>query len=131
MNGFLSLIVTLVVVGLLHLSGVFSIAELYMEFGALISVMTIFVFLFSIYLYWYGQQHGQARHLSGNFIHDFWMGTGHSYSSRIAQNARSQARSAPSVRRPLRAKRCLLHESRRNGCVSAHARRCGCVFELT
>ena len=77
MNGFFSLIVTLVVVGLLHLSGVFSIAELYMEFGALISVMTIFVFLFSIYLYWYGQQHGQARHLSGHFIHDFWMGTGH------------------------------------------------------
>lgn len=77
MNGFFSLIVTLVVVGLLHVSGVFSIAELYMEFGALISVMTIFVVFFSIFLYWYGKQHGQARHLSGHFIHDFWMGTGH------------------------------------------------------
>jgi protein-S-isoprenylcysteine O-methyltransferase Ste14 len=66
-----------VVVGLLHGSGLFSIAELYVEFGALISVMTIFVFVFSIYLYWYGKQHGQARHLSGHFIHDFWMGTGH------------------------------------------------------
>ncbi len=77
MNGLFSLIVTVVVVGLLHWSGLFSIAELYVEFGALISVMTIFVFVFSIYLYWYGKQHGQARHLSGHFIHDFWMGTGH------------------------------------------------------
>ncbi len=77
MNGFFSLIVSFVVVGLLHWSGLFSISELYTEFGALISVMTIFSFGFSAFLYWYGKQHGQARHLSGSFIHDFWMGTGH------------------------------------------------------
>jgi len=77
MNGLLSLLVTFIVVAVLHWSGVFSIRVLYDEFGALISVMTIFVFLFSIYLYWYGKQHGQAHHLSGKFIHDFWMGTGH------------------------------------------------------
>jgi len=77
MNGFFSLIATFVIVALLHWSGVFSIAELYTEFGALISVMTIFSFLFSFFLYWYGKQHGQARHLSGSVIHDFWMGTGH------------------------------------------------------
>ncbi|MGB8332649.1 MAG: DUF1295 domain-containing protein [Polyangiales bacterium] len=77
MNGLLSLFVTFFVVATLHWSGAFSIRELYEEFGALISVMTMFVFLFSIYLYWYGKRHGQARHLSGRFIHDFWMGTGH------------------------------------------------------
>jgi protein-S-isoprenylcysteine O-methyltransferase Ste14 len=77
MNGLFSLLVTFIGVAVLHWSGVFSIGELYEQFGALISVMTIFVFIFSIYLYWYGKQHGQARHLSGKFIHDFWMGTGH------------------------------------------------------
>lgn len=77
MNGLLSLVVTFIVVAMLQWSGVFSIRELYDQFGALISVMTIFVVLFSAALYWYGKQHGQARHLSGKFIHDFWMGTGH------------------------------------------------------
>ena len=71
MNGLVSLLVTFIAVAVLHWSGVFSIRELYDQFGALISVMTIFAFLFSIYLYWYGKQHGQARHLSGKFIHDF------------------------------------------------------------
>ena len=41
------------------------------------AVDLLFVFVFSSYLYWYGKRHGQARHLSGKFIHDFWMGTGH------------------------------------------------------
>jgi protein-S-isoprenylcysteine O-methyltransferase Ste14 len=77
MNGLVSLLVTFIAVAVLHWSGVFSIRELYDQFGALISVMTIFSFAFSIFLYWYGKQHGQARHLSGKFIHDFWMGTGH------------------------------------------------------
>ena len=49
MNGLFSLIVTFIAVAVLHWSGVFSIAELYEQFGALISVMTIFVFVFSIY----------------------------------------------------------------------------------
>ncbi len=77
MNGLFSLATSFIVVGLLHWSGVFSIRELHDQFGALISVMTIFSFVFSAFLYWYGKQHGQARHLSGKFIHDFWMGTGH------------------------------------------------------
>ena len=77
MNGLFSLISTFIVVGLLHWSGLFSIRELSDQFGALITVMTIFSFAFSAFLYWYGKQHGQSRHLSGKFIHDFWMGTGH------------------------------------------------------
>ncbi|MEM9730222.1 MAG: hypothetical protein AAF997_16705 [Myxococcota bacterium] len=77
MNGFFSLIATFVIVAALHVSGLVPLTLLYTEFGALISVMTIFSFAFSGYLYWYGKQHGQARHLSGSFIHDFWMGTGH------------------------------------------------------
>jgi len=77
MNGLVSLVVTFIAVAMLHWSGVFSIRELHDQFGALISVMTIFSFAFSIFLYWYGKRHGQARHVSGKFIHDFWMGTGH------------------------------------------------------
>ncbi|MEM7137585.1 MAG: hypothetical protein AAF500_13445 [Myxococcota bacterium] len=77
MNGFFSLMATFVVVAALHFSGLLSIGVLYTEFGALISVMTIFSFAFSGFLYVYGKRHGQARHLSGSFIHDFWMGTGH------------------------------------------------------
>ena len=77
MNGLFSLLATLVVVFILHASGLVSIRVLYDEFGALISVITIFVFLFSLFLYGYGKRHGQARHLSGKAVHDFWMGTGH------------------------------------------------------
>ena len=77
MNGLFSLAVTFVVAAALHFSGVLSIRVLYDEFGALISVITIFSFVFSVFLYVYGKRHGQARHLSGTFIHDFWMGTGH------------------------------------------------------
>jgi delta14-sterol reductase len=47
------------------------------QFGALITVMTAFTWCFSAFLYWWGKQHGQARHLSGSLVHDFWMGTGH------------------------------------------------------
>ena len=77
MNGLFSLVMTFILVAIAHWSGVFSIRELHDQFGALISVMTIFVAFFSIFLYWYGKQYEQARHLSGKFIHDFWMGTGH------------------------------------------------------
>ena len=41
MNGFFSLIVTFIAVGILHWSGVFNIRELHDQFGALISVMTM------------------------------------------------------------------------------------------
>ena len=95
MNGLVSLLVTFIAVAVLHWSGVFSIRELYDQFGALISVMTIFSFAFSIFLYWYGKQHGQARHLSGKFIHDFWMGTGHNpafHQAATGSTARSSAK---------------------------------------
>ncbi len=77
MNGLFSLLATLVLVAGLHGSGLFSIGSLYEEFGALLSVMTLFSFAFSLFLYFYGKKHGQARNLSGSVIHDFWMGTGH------------------------------------------------------
>ncbi|MBT8468841.1 MAG: hypothetical protein KJN97_08840, partial [Deltaproteobacteria bacterium] len=41
MNGLFSLFVSFIVVAIAHWSGVFSIRELYDQFGALISVMTI------------------------------------------------------------------------------------------
>ncbi len=77
MNGFLSMCVTFGGAAALHFSGVWSIAQLHDEFGAILSVMTLFCYAFSAFLYVYGQKHGQAGRLSGYFIHDFWMGTGH------------------------------------------------------
>lgn len=77
MNGLFSLAATLAIVLALHVLGWFSLSQLYAQFGALISVMTLFTFAFGLFLYGYGKRHGQARHLSGSTIHDFWMGTGH------------------------------------------------------
>ena len=76
LNGLLSLTITMIAVGVLHASGLFSIAELYEEFGALFTFMTLFAFTFSVFLYFYGKKHGQQRS-SGIAIYDFWMGTGH------------------------------------------------------
>ena len=76
MNGLLSFAITLAVMAVLHFTGAYPISNLYEDFGALITVMTIFVFVFSAWLYSYGKKHGQAR-MTGVKIHDFWMGTGH------------------------------------------------------
>ena len=77
MNGRFSMVATFGGAAALHASGLWDIRQLHDEFGAILSVMTIFCFAFSAFLYVYGKKHGQARHLSGSFIHDFWMGTGH------------------------------------------------------
>ncbi|MCB9663762.1 MAG: hypothetical protein H6732_06600 [Alphaproteobacteria bacterium] len=46
------------------------------QFGALITVMTGFTVVFSVFLYVWGRR-TDPRHLSGSVVHDFWMGTGH------------------------------------------------------
>lgn len=77
LNGLFSLVLSFGLVGILHVSGAFSLRILYDEFGALLSVMTIFAYGFSLVLYIYGKRPGQRGRISGNPIHDFWMGTGH------------------------------------------------------
>ncbi|MCA9577767.1 MAG: DUF1295 domain-containing protein [Sandaracinaceae bacterium] len=77
MNGLASMVITFASVAALHVTGVYPLSRLHDEFGAILSVMTIFCYAFSAFLYVYGQKHGQAGRLSGRFIHDFWMGTGH------------------------------------------------------
>jgi hypothetical protein len=77
MNGLLSLTVTFIVAATLHTSGVLPLQTLYHEFGALLTVMTLFVVGFSVFLYFYGLRADPAANRSGKVIHDFWMGTGH------------------------------------------------------
>lgn len=77
MNGLFSLSFTAALAAALHFSGVLRLTVLYDQFGALLSVMTIFAYGFSAFLYVYGKRHGQQGSVSGLFIHDFWMGTGH------------------------------------------------------
>lgn len=77
MNGLFSLVVTAALAAALHFSGALPLTVLYEQFGALLSVMSIFAYVFSAYLYVYGKRHGQEGAISGNAIHDFWMGTGH------------------------------------------------------
>lgn len=76
MNGPASLIATFVVVAALHFTGVVKLSFIHDNFGALISTITIFSFLFSIFLYFYGKKHGEYRG-TNNFFHDFFMGSGH------------------------------------------------------
>ena len=76
-NGLFSLVFTFGVVLALDYSGVLPLRVLYDRFGELLSVMMIFAFAISAYLYVYGKQPGQRGKISGNPIHDFWMGTGH------------------------------------------------------
>lgn len=76
MNGLASLAVTFALALVLHLSGWLPIRFLYDQFGALLSVMTIFTVGFSVFLYAYGRKHDPWQ-LSGVPVHDFWMGTGH------------------------------------------------------
>lgn len=76
MNGLASLIASLALVGLGHLTGWWSLAFIHDNFGALLSSMTLFAYGFSIFLYAYGKRHGQYRG-TGNVAVDFFMGTGH------------------------------------------------------
>src|SRR5690606_24302167 len=75
MNGRASLVATAIVVGALHFSGVLPIRVLHDRFGELLTVMVIFSYAFSVFLYFYGKATDDRS--TGIAIHDFWMGTGH------------------------------------------------------
>ena len=75
MNGLFALVVTFVGVAALHVGGIVSIGIWYEEFGPLLTVSTIVAFVFSIFLYAYGQRCEPGAIRSKNLIYDFWMGT--------------------------------------------------------
>lgn len=74
-NGMFSMWFSFGLLFLLHITGLFTLDVIYDEFGALISVTTIFSTVLSVWLYFYGKKVDPYK-LSGNPIHDFWMGTG-------------------------------------------------------
>lgn len=76
LNGMTSLWLTFAAAAALELSGAFSLRFLYDQFGALLSVMTIFAFLFSLFLYFFGKRPEHGGRITHRPIHDFWMGTG-------------------------------------------------------
>ncbi len=74
MNGPASFVITLVLLAVLAGTGLIGMDIIYNNFGALVSVVIIFVVVFSFFLYGYGSISGQADDPSGSRIHDFFMG---------------------------------------------------------
>ena len=74
MNGLASFIISAAVLAALTAAGVISFEIIYDNFGALISVITMFVAAFSLFLLIYGRLSGQDDRRSGNLVHDYFMG---------------------------------------------------------
>jgi Delta14-sterol reductase len=83
MNGLTSLVITAAIAAALHFSGLLSIRWLYDNLGSLITTMTLIVLVLSVPLYVYGKR-ADPRHISGNVVFDYWMGTG--YNPRLPQH---------------------------------------------
>ena len=77
MNGPASVAGTAAGLGALVAGGVLDPGFAYTHFGSLLTVMTLFAFGLSGFVYWWGLQHHQSRHLTGSRVADFFMGTGH------------------------------------------------------
>ncbi len=74
LNGMASFLITLACAGILAATGIVPPDLIYRQFGALISVVMLFVAAFSIFLYVYGRISGQVDRRSGSAVHDFFMG---------------------------------------------------------
>jgi protein-S-isoprenylcysteine O-methyltransferase Ste14 len=74
LNGLVSFIITLVAVGAALWFKLIDFNIVYDNFGAMISVVTIFSYVFSLFLYFFGYKTNQVDRVTGNFIHDYWMG---------------------------------------------------------
>jgi hypothetical protein len=76
LNGRLAILVSLAIVGLGHVSGVFPLSWIYDNFGALLTVITIFSFAFAWFVYWWGiRRPGGPSVVSGNILIDYFFGT--------------------------------------------------------
>lgn len=76
-NGPASVGITAIVLAVLVTTGLLDPSFAYDRFGQLLTVMTLFSFALAGFVYWWGLQHDQARHLTGSVPADFFMGTGH------------------------------------------------------
>jgi protein-S-isoprenylcysteine O-methyltransferase Ste14 len=75
-NGLLAMGVSLAAVGLGYAQGWLDLARVFDEFGALISVATLFAFALSLFLWWWGRTHpGGPSKVSGEFLRDYFYGT--------------------------------------------------------
>lgn len=74
LNGLPSFIISMAAVAVLAYTGTVGIDIIYDNFGALISVMVLFAFAFSIFLFAYGKLTNLVDRPSGSVIHDFFMG---------------------------------------------------------
>ncbi len=73
-NGHSAMWISFVLVAVIHFSGFYTLNRLFYNFGPLLSTITIFCIIKSLWLYAYGRK-TEPRHLSGSFIRDYWMGT--------------------------------------------------------
>jgi len=75
-NGLLAMGVSLAAVGFGYASGLLDLARLEREFGALLSVMTLFSFALAGFLWWWGRTRpGGPSKISGSFVRDYFYGT--------------------------------------------------------
>lgn len=76
LNGLLAMLVTLAILGLLQGSGLFSLSWIQDNFGALLSVITIFSFAFAWFVHWWGRRRpGGPSVVTGNIVIDYFFGT--------------------------------------------------------
>jgi hypothetical protein len=76
LNGLSAMLVSLAVLGLGQVSGVFSLSWIHERFGALLTVITIFSFAFAWFVYWWGRRRpGGPSAVSGNVVIDYFFGT--------------------------------------------------------
>ncbi|MEZ4450189.1 MAG: hypothetical protein R3B09_12000 [Nannocystaceae bacterium] len=75
MNGWTSWLVTLATVAALVGSGVLPATILYDEFGPLLTVINLFSYVLTAYLYALGRRKREGEARGGAFFYDFFMGT--------------------------------------------------------
>lgn len=73
-SGFCSLYITLATVGLLHVTGLFSLSSIINEFGPLLSVSILSGYLVAIVAYFSAIARGAQHRMTGYFLYDFFMG---------------------------------------------------------
>jgi len=74
-NGLLAMGVSLGLVGIGHFLGWLPLAWLHANFGALLSVVTLFSFALALFVWWWGVHHpGGPAKQSGSFVRDYFYG---------------------------------------------------------
>jgi len=75
-NGLLAMAVSLLAVTAGHVAGWFSLAWLHAHFGAMLTVITLFSFALSLFIWWWGLNYpGGPSKRSGSFAREYFYGT--------------------------------------------------------